>query len=175
MPTEFTGNGQPKPWLPEIVLVHGALTDASVWNAVAARLQSQGFPTIAPALPLRGLGSDAAYLSAFLETIKGPFVLVGHSYGGSIISHPALAKHDLKALVFISAFAPDSGESTADLNGRWPGSKLSQSATIVRPYPGGQDLSQADSFCRGLCGRSCAGHCCADGCCPAADRYCRIR
>ena len=125
---------------PTIVLVHGALTGASVWSRVIARLRNDGHNVIAPALPLRGLASDAVYLASFLETIDGPIVLAGHSYGGSIISHPVIAGCNVAALVFVSAFAPDTGESTADLNARWPGSKLNETTTIVRNYPGGSDL-----------------------------------
>jgi len=125
---------------PVIVLVHGALTDASVWNLVSIYLQKAGYSIVAPAMPLRGLQSDAAYLSAFLDTINAPIVLVGHSYGGSIISHPGVARKNLEALVFVAAFAQDAGETTGELNGRWPGSKLTEDNVIVRPYPGGQDL-----------------------------------
>jgi hypothetical protein len=67
-------------------------------------------------------------------------VLVGHSYAGSVISHPIFTKHALKSLVFISAFLQDSGEAAGELNGRWPGSKLGETTTIVRLYPGGNDL-----------------------------------
>jgi pimeloyl-ACP methyl ester carboxylesterase len=125
---------------PTIVLVHGALTDASVWNGVTRHLQSLGYATIAPAMPLRGLHSDAEYLSAFLKTLDGPVVLAGHSYGGSIISHPLIDHHQVKALVFVAAFAPDAGESTGELNGRFPGSKLGDAAMTLRDYPGGTDL-----------------------------------
>lgn len=132
---------------PTIVLVHGALTDASVWNEVIRRLQSQGFTTVSPAIPLRGLNSDAEYLSAFLKTIEGPVVLVGHSYGGSVISHPVLMDHQINALVFVAAFAPDTGESTGELNGRFPGSKLGEGTIVLREYPGGTDLYlQPDHF-----------------------------
>ncbi|GFZ87229.1 alpha/beta fold hydrolase [Dyella caseinilytica] len=128
------------PKQPTIVLVHGALTDASVWNEVAKHLQSLGYTTVAPAIPLRGLHSDAEYLSAFLKTIEEPFILVGHSYGGSIISHPALGGYQIKALVFVAAFAPDAGESTGELNGRFPGSKLGEATIVLRECPGGTDL-----------------------------------
>ena len=130
---QITSKGKETSSPSDMVLIHGALTDASVRNAVAERLQREGFTTLAPALPLRGLNSDAAYLSVFLDTLKGPFVMVRHSYGGSAISHPAVARHALKALVFVAAFAPEPGESTGELNGRWPGSKLIASTIIVRP------------------------------------------
>ena len=125
---------------PTIVLVHGALTDASVWSQVSDALQSEGRTVLAPAMPLRRLTADAAYLAAFLDTLEGPIVLAGHSYAGSIISHPATENESVTGLVFVSAFQPDSGESTGELNGRWPGSKLGPDTTLVRPYPGGNDL-----------------------------------
>jgi pimeloyl-ACP methyl ester carboxylesterase len=132
---------------PLIVLVHGALTDASVWNSVAEQLQRNGYTTLAPAMPLRSLHADAEYLSSILTTVEGPVVLIGHSYGGSVISHPILTKHALISLVFVSAFLQDSGETARELNGRWPGSKLGETTAVIRPYPGGNDLYlKADSF-----------------------------
>ena len=90
-----------------IVLVHGAWADSSGWNAQVAALQRRGYPVIAPANPLRGLASDAAYLRSVLTTIDGPIVLVGHSYGGSVISNAAVGVPNVKALVYIAGFAPD--------------------------------------------------------------------
>ena len=125
---------------PTIILVHGALTGGLIWDKVAPRLHARGHDTWAPAPPLRGLASDVDYLAAFLDTVEGPTVLVGHSYGGSVISHPALGRFDVKGLVFVAAFAPDAGESTGELNGRWPGGKLGEATTVTRTYPGGTDL-----------------------------------
>jgi pimeloyl-ACP methyl ester carboxylesterase len=125
---------------PTVVLVHGALTDASVWNGVAANLQAEGYETLAPALPLRSLAGDVDYLAAFLDTVEGPVVLAGHSYGGTVISHPRIYRDALRALVFAAAFQPDAGESTGELNGRFPGSLLGEATTEVRAYPGGNDL-----------------------------------
>jgi pimeloyl-ACP methyl ester carboxylesterase len=130
----------PKATDPTIVLIHGALTDASVWNGVSGKLQAEGFITVAPAMPLRGLHTDAEYLASFLDTISGPVVIAGHSYGGSVISHPVIAKDGVKALIFVAAFAPDIGESAGELNGRWPGSKLGDDTAMIRPYRGGKDL-----------------------------------
>jgi pimeloyl-ACP methyl ester carboxylesterase len=130
----------PKTTNPTIVLVHGALTDASVWNGVSGKLQGEAFITLAPAMPLRGLHTDADYLASFLDTIAGPVVVAGHSYGGSVISHPDIAKSHVKALIFVAAFAPDAGESTGDLNGRWPGSQLGDATAMIRRYSGGQEL-----------------------------------
>jgi pimeloyl-ACP methyl ester carboxylesterase len=130
----------PDPHAPTIVLTHGALTDASVWNGVAADLQARGYTTIAPALPLRSLAGDVDYLAAFLDTVAGPVLLAGHSYGGTVISHPRIARAALRGLVFAAAFQPDAGESTGELNGRFPGSLLGEATTEVRPCPGGNDL-----------------------------------
>jgi pimeloyl-ACP methyl ester carboxylesterase len=123
-----------------IVLVHGALTDGSVWNGVSGKLQAEGFVTVAPAMPLRGLHTNAEYLASFLDTIDGPVLIAGHSYGGSVISHPVIAKNGVKALIFVAAFAPEAGESAGELNGRWPGSKLGEETAVIRPYRGGKDL-----------------------------------
>ena len=91
-------------------------------------------------MALRGLASDVAYLSAYLKTVDGPVVLAGHSYGGSVISHPDFARDGVSGLVFVSAFAPDTGESTGELNGRWPGSLLGEATTVVRQSPDGAEL-----------------------------------
>ncbi|MFI9560442.1 alpha/beta fold hydrolase [Nonomuraea endophytica] len=123
---------------PTVVLVHGAFADASGWNGVIARLQAAGYPVIAPANPLRDLTGDAAYVSSVIKTIPGPVVLVGHSYGGAVITNAAAGNPNVKALVYVAAFALDSGESAQDVLGRFPGSKL-PGALIVRPYPGGAD------------------------------------
>src|SRR4051812_17461424 len=74
---------------PTIVLVHGAFADSSSWNGVIKRLQHDGYSVVAPANPLRGLASDAEYLGSFLKSVNGPVVLVGHSYGGAVISQAA--------------------------------------------------------------------------------------
>jgi pimeloyl-ACP methyl ester carboxylesterase len=96
---------------PTIVLVHGAWADSSSWNAVASELQSQGFTVLAPPNLLRGPASDAAYISSFLaQRTSGPVVLVGHSYGGFVITNAAADGGDVKALVYVDAFIPDEGE-----------------------------------------------------------------
>ncbi len=125
---------------PTVVLVHGALTDASVWHGVISRLQAHGLVVLAPALPLRGLRSDVAHLHHFLRTVEGPIVLAGHSYAGSVIADPAALTPAVRALAFVAAFQPDQGETTGELNYRFPGSKLGPDTTLTRPYPGGQDL-----------------------------------
>ena len=96
---------------PTIVLVHGAWADASSWNAVAAELHSQDFTVLSPPNLLRGVGTDAAYISSFVaQRTTGPVVLVGHSYGGFVITNAALGGADVKALVYVDAFIPDEGE-----------------------------------------------------------------
>ncbi|MFB7293885.1 alpha/beta fold hydrolase [Actinacidiphila glaucinigra] len=124
--------GKPEP-KPTVVLVHGAWADSAGWTGVAKRLQADGYPVTAPATPLRGLGSDAAYLADYLKTVNGPVVLVGHSYGGAVITNAATGNPNVKALVYIAAFAPDKGESIADLVGKYPGSHLSDDPAAPVP------------------------------------------
>src|SRR5436309_12449458 len=101
---------------PSIVLVHGAWADGSSWSRVIALLQDKGYTVYAPANPLRGLASDSAYIADFLHIITGPIVLVGHSYGGAVITNAATGNPNVKALVYVDAFAPDEGESLASLS-----------------------------------------------------------
>jgi pimeloyl-ACP methyl ester carboxylesterase len=108
---------------PTIVLVHGAWADASNWTQVVIRLQREGYKVFAIANPLRTLSGDAASVRGFLQTIKGPIVLVGHSYGGAVITNAAAGLSNVKALVYVNAFAPDEGESAIALAG--PDSALS--------------------------------------------------
>jgi len=97
-----------------IVLVHGAFADASSWNGVVERLQRQGCTVVAPPNPLRGITADADYIASALHQIDGPVLLVGHSYGGAVITE---AGNDSKVigLVYVAAFAPDKGESVSSL------------------------------------------------------------
>ncbi|MFD5065279.1 alpha/beta fold hydrolase [Streptomyces sp. NPDC058394] len=110
---------------PTVVLVHGAWADSAGWSGVVKRLQSDGYRVTAPATPLRSLRGDAAYLADYLKTITGPVVLVGHSYGGAVITNAATGNPNVKALVYVAAFAPDKGESIGGLVGKFPGSRLS--------------------------------------------------
>ncbi len=118
---------------PSIVLVHGAWADGSSWSRVIALLQDQGYTVYAPANPLRGLASDSAYISDFLHSITGPIVLVGHSYGGAVITNAATGNPNVKALVFIDAFAPDQGESLGQLSSIPPPPGLSPSCLAGDP------------------------------------------
>ncbi|MFE9001662.1 alpha/beta fold hydrolase [Streptomyces sp. NPDC007875] len=119
---------------PTVVLVHGAFADSSSWNGVIKRLRHAGYPVVAPANPLRGLAGDAAYLHSVLKSVQGPIVLVGHSYGGAVISEAAVGDPDVKALVYIAAFAPDKGESALELSNKYPGSTLGETLNSV-PFP----------------------------------------
>ncbi|MGW0803274.1 alpha/beta fold hydrolase [Nonomuraea sp. NPDC002799] len=123
--------------LPTVVLVHGAWADASGWNGVIARLRSDGYPVLAPANPMRGLASDAAYLSSTLASVDGPIVLVGHSYGGSVATNAAGNDPDVKALVYVSAFIPDQGENAFDLANKYQGSKIGNDTIKTVPLPSG--------------------------------------
>jgi pimeloyl-ACP methyl ester carboxylesterase len=134
---------------PTIVLVHGAFADASSWNGVVPKLLAQGYHVIAVANPLRGLASDAAYVSNIVKTIPGPVVLVGHSYGGSVISNAAMGNDNVKSLVFVAGFAPDVGESSFGLNGKFPGSTLGPAITATPLAAGGNDLYVKQSEFRG--------------------------
>ena len=122
---------------PTIVLEHGAWADASSWNKVIGQLQAAGFTVDAPPNPLRGVTYDTSYLADFLSTIPGPVVLVGHSYGGFVITNAATGNANVKALVYVDAFIPDNGDTLASLNGT--GSCLGGNASNVAPYPGAQN------------------------------------
>jgi len=132
---------------PSIVLVHGAWADASSWNGVTARLQEDGYTVYAVPNPLRGLSSDAAYVASILNTVTGPIILVGHSYGGAVITNAATGNPNVKALVYIDAFVPDQGESLLQLASTppppgQPASCLGGDPTAVFnfvPYPGAQN------------------------------------
>ncbi|MFG3023859.1 alpha/beta fold hydrolase [Streptomyces sp. NPDC048254] len=137
-PADATGAHHAPDKKPTVVLVHGAFADSSSWNGVVKRLQHDGYPVVAPANPLRGLASDADYLNSYLKSVKGPIVLAGHSYGGAVITQAAAGNPDVKALVYIAAFAPDKGESALELSNKYPGSTLGPTLNAVPfPLPGG--------------------------------------
>ncbi|MGC8917757.1 alpha/beta hydrolase [Streptomyces sp. PG2] len=100
---------------PTVVLVHGAWADSSSWSPVMERLRKDGYKVRALADPLQGLTGDTAYVSSYLATIDGPVVLVGHSYGGAVITNAAASDPDVKALVYIAGFIPVKGETVGDL------------------------------------------------------------
>jgi pimeloyl-ACP methyl ester carboxylesterase len=120
---------------PTVVFVHGGWADSSGWNAQLTALKKNGYPVIAVANPLRVLTSDADYVRSVLQTIQGPIVLVGHSYGGAVISNAARGVSNVEALVYIAAFAPDAGESLEQLVTKNPGTQITPDALDARPYP----------------------------------------
>lgn len=100
---------------PTIVLVHGAWADSSSWSPVVERLRGEGFAIRSIANPLQGLVADTAYVSSYLAAIDGPIVLVGHSYGGAVISNVDVSALDIRSLVYIAAFIPLEGETVGQL------------------------------------------------------------
>jgi pimeloyl-ACP methyl ester carboxylesterase len=124
-----------QPSKPTVVFVHGGWADSSGWNAEIAALQGKGYPVLAVANPLRGLSSDAGYVRSVLQTIPGPIVLVGHSYGGAVITNAAVDVPNVKALVYIAAFAPATGDNLQQLVTMNPGTYITPDALDTRPYP----------------------------------------
>jgi pimeloyl-ACP methyl ester carboxylesterase len=125
---------------PTIVLIHGAWANTASWDGVIQRLEAEGYTVYAPPNPLQSLQGDAHSVADFLKTINGPVVLVGHSYGGAVITNAANYVSNVKALVYIDAFAPDQGESAFELTAKYPGSVLTSApqSKVFRAvaYPG---------------------------------------
>jgi pimeloyl-ACP methyl ester carboxylesterase len=109
---------------PTVVLVHGAFAESSSWNAVTGRLLAKGYHVVAVANPLRSVHGDSAYVGNLLSSISGPVILVGHSYGGNVITDAATGHTNVKALIYVSGVAPEIGESASLLVGKFPGSTL---------------------------------------------------
>jgi pimeloyl-ACP methyl ester carboxylesterase len=130
-----TGGTPPAP-KPTVVFVHGTFADASGWGDTIADLQKRGYTAYAPANPLRGLITDADYIRTFLGTLSGPIVLVGHSYGGAVITNAATGNPNVKALVYIAAFAPEENETLFDAIALGGGESQLLPHLVVRPYPG---------------------------------------
>jgi pimeloyl-ACP methyl ester carboxylesterase len=124
--------GGPKP---SIVLVHGAFADASSWDGVVNQLQRDGYTVYAPPDPLRGIHYDSAYLADFLHSITGPIVLVGHSYGGTVITNAATGDSQVRALVYVDAFLPAQGETLGQLVSAVPGTCAAPANLVLVPYP----------------------------------------
>jgi pimeloyl-ACP methyl ester carboxylesterase len=121
---------------PTIVLVHGAWGDSSSWDAVISRLQAAGYTVDAPPNPLLGLSYDSTSIRDFLDTISGPIVLVGHSYGGAVITNAATGDKNVKALVYDDAFIPNKGQTVGELVTAVPGSCAGGDNLSLVPYPG---------------------------------------
>jgi pimeloyl-ACP methyl ester carboxylesterase len=125
---------------PTIVLVHGAFTESASWDPLIDPLLNAGHPVLAAANPLRGLAADAAAVSDLVRTVDGPVVLVGHSYGGAVISNVDADAGAIAGLVYIAGFAPEPGESALALTGLFPGSTLGAALQPVPLSDGTTDL-----------------------------------
>jgi pimeloyl-ACP methyl ester carboxylesterase len=130
---------------PTVVLVHGSFADASCWNGVTRRLEQAGIPVKAIVNPLRGVNADSAYVSSAMDQIPGPVLAVGHSYGGAVITNAATKTDNVVGLVYVAAFAPDEGETVAELVGS---SKQSTLLTAVEEstYPTGLGSETASEY-----------------------------
>jgi pimeloyl-ACP methyl ester carboxylesterase len=133
---------------PTVILVHGAFADSTSWNGVAAKLRTDGYKVIGAANPLRSVKGDASSVANIVKSVKGPVVLVGHSYGGAVISAAANGQPNVKSLVYVAAFAPDQGETALELSGRYPGGTLGSALAEPVALPdGGKDFYiQQDKF-----------------------------
>jgi pimeloyl-ACP methyl ester carboxylesterase len=126
---------------PTIVLVHGAFAESASWDRVIRHLREAGHRVVAAANPLRGLAADAAAVSDLVRSVEGPVLLVGHSYGGAVISNVAADAGELVGLVYVCGFAPDAGESANTLAQRFPGSTLRDA---LRPVPRSDGMTDLD-------------------------------
>ncbi|MET7709858.1 alpha/beta hydrolase [Micromonospora sp. NPDC005413] len=125
---------------PTIVLVHGAFADSASWNGVIERLGA-AYDVVAAANPLRGVAGDAAYVRDVMRGIGGPIILVGHSYGGMVITQAAADEPSVRALVYVNAFCPDTGESALSLSGKFPGSTLAETLVQYPVSTGGNEVA----------------------------------
>jgi pimeloyl-ACP methyl ester carboxylesterase len=116
----------PSSAVPTVVLAHGAFADASSWSGVIVELQSRGIPVLAPPNPLRGLDGDAAYIAERVMQIDGPVLLVGHAYGGAVITVAAAAARNVVGLFYVAAFIPDEGEVLAEIAASFPEPRLAE-------------------------------------------------
>jgi len=116
---------------PTVVLIHGAFADASTWRAVFDRLDREGHTVLAPPNPLRGLPYDSSYTTSLLDQLDGPVLLVGHSYGGAVIT-VAGNSDKVAGLVYVAGVVPDEGESVNDLQGRFPALAM---GPLIQPTP----------------------------------------
>ena len=139
-----------------VVLVHGAFADASGFGGVIRELSSAGHEVVAPPNPLRSVAFDASALSAVVRAIEGPVLLVGHSYGGAVITQAGADLDNVVGLVYVAAFGLDVGESCASVQGPYPPSMLA-STSYPTPYdaagaPSGPDLYiRKDQFRETFC------------------------
>lgn len=121
-----------------VVLVHGAFAESASWTGVITALQSREVKTIATPNQLRSVSTDAENVRRAVESLGGPVLLVGHSYGGAVITEAAVGSDTVKGLVYVAAFAPEHGETSLGLSSRFPGSTLGET---IRPIPLGDDTN----------------------------------
>ncbi|HEY7069280.1 MAG TPA: alpha/beta hydrolase [Acidimicrobiales bacterium] len=126
---------------PTIVAVHGAFAESASWNPVIDELQAHGLDVVAAANPLRSLAGDAAYVRDVISGIGTPVVLVGHSYGGMVITEAAAANLSVVGLVYVAAFAPEHGESAFELSTLFPGSSLADALAAYPVATGGVEFA----------------------------------
>jgi len=137
---------------PTVLLVHGAFAESASWHGVIERLHHHGTPLVAThdrrfsdvvavGNPLRSLTGDAAYVRDVIAGTGGPILLVGHSYGGMVITEAAANDDAVIGLVYVGAFAPDHGESAFDLSVKFRGSTLGDALTAYPVATGGNDLA----------------------------------
>jgi pimeloyl-ACP methyl ester carboxylesterase len=125
---------------PTVVLVHGAFAESASWNGIIERLYAEGVTSVAVANPLRSLAGDAAYVRDIIASIDGPVVLVGHSYGGLVISEASAGNDQVAGLVYVSAFVPEPGDSAFSLSASAPGSTLGDALDAHSIATGGVEL-----------------------------------
>jgi pimeloyl-ACP methyl ester carboxylesterase len=137
---------------PTIVLVHGAFAESASWNGVVERLQARGHTVVAAANLLRSIAGDAAYVRDVIAAVDGPVLLVGHSYGGMVITEAAADNDKVTGLVYVCAFAPDHGESALDLSTKFPGSTLGDALNAYPVATGGPEFAiRPDRFHHQFC------------------------
>jgi pimeloyl-ACP methyl ester carboxylesterase len=125
---------------PTVVLVHGAFAESASWNDMIGRLQDQGYTVIAAANPIRSVSGDAEFVASIFEAVEGPIVAVGHSYGGTVITNAVRDNDNVEALVYVAGYAPEEGESSLELSGRFLGSTLGETLWSVPLSDGSTDL-----------------------------------
>jgi pimeloyl-ACP methyl ester carboxylesterase len=142
----MTANNQtPETAAPTVVLLHGAFADASGWYGVIELLEAAGVAVTAPPNPLRSLVHDAAYIASYLDQIPGPVLLVGHSYGGAVITNAGSQASNVVGLVYVAAFVPDEGETLLELASNSKDSVV-LSALIPLQFPTGNGMETATEF-----------------------------
>ncbi|WP_405492788.1 alpha/beta fold hydrolase [Nocardia sp. NBC_00511] len=135
---------QPAREKPSILLVHGAFVDGSSWHDVAAKLQRDGYDVTVAAVPLRGLTYDSAYVKSLLDTMPRKTILVGHSYGGAVITNAATGSPKAAGLVYVAAFVPDEGEALGAIDQRYNGPASKIGVPREYPLPAGTQKSETE-------------------------------